>query len=47
MNVGAHIWQLVSRERRRTMAAAVGVSIAAALMMSVVLFATLDAMLMD
>lgn len=38
MNMGTHIWQLVSRERRRTLAAAVGVAIAAALMMSVVLF---------
>lgn len=38
MNIGAHIWQLVNRERRRTFAAAVGVAIAAALMMSVVLF---------
>lgn len=38
MNTGVHVWQLVNRERRRTLAAAVGVAIAAALMMSVVLF---------
>lgn len=38
MNTSIHIWQLVNRERRRTLAAATGVAIAAALMMSVVLF---------
>ena len=38
MNLAVHIWQLVSRERRRTLAAGVGVAIAAALLMSVVLF---------
>ena len=38
MNTGIHIWQLLNRERRRTLAAAMGVAIAAALMMSVVLF---------
>ena len=38
MNISIHIWQLVNRERRRTLAAATGVAIAAALMMSVVLF---------
>ncbi|MEA2577137.1 MAG: putative transport system permease protein [Chloroflexota bacterium] len=38
MNIGVHIWQLMNRERRRTLAAAAGVAIAAALMMSVVLF---------
>ncbi|MEA2545385.1 MAG: putative transport system permease protein, partial [Chloroflexota bacterium] len=38
MNLALHIWQLVSRERRRTIAAGIGVAIAAALLMSVVLF---------
>jgi putative ABC transport system permease protein len=38
MNHAVHIWQLVNRERRRTLAAAVGVTMAAALLMSVVLF---------
>jgi putative ABC transport system permease protein len=38
MNQATHIWQLVMREPRRTLAAAVGVAIAAALLMSVVLF---------
>ncbi len=38
MNVPRHIWQLASREPKRTIASAVGVSIAAALMLSVVLF---------
>lgn len=38
MNLVRHVWQLVSREPRRTVASAAGVSIAAALCMSVVLF---------
>jgi putative ABC transport system permease protein len=38
MNLGVHVWQLVSRERRRTLAAAAGVAIGAALLMSVILF---------
>lgn len=38
MNLVVHIWQLVTREPRRALAAALGVAIAAALMMSVVLF---------
>lgn len=38
MNLPRHIWQLVSREPRRTIAAATGVAIAAALFMSVILF---------
>ncbi len=38
MNLSVHVWQLVVREPRRTLAAALGVAIAAALMMSVVLF---------
>jgi putative ABC transport system permease protein len=38
MNQAIHVWQLVAREPRRSLAAAVGVAIAAALLMSVVLF---------
>lgn len=38
MNVPTHIWHLVSREPRRTLAASAGVAMAAALTMSVVLF---------
>lgn len=38
MNLPRHIWQLFSREPRRSIAAAAGVAIAAALFMSVVLF---------
>lgn len=38
MNLLRHIWQLVSRELRRTVASAAGVAIAAALCMSVLLF---------
>lgn len=38
MNLAIHVWQLVRREPRRTLASALGVAIAAALLMSVVLF---------
>lgn len=38
MNTATHVWQIVSREPRRTVASALGVAIAAALVMSVVLF---------
>lgn len=40
MNILVHAWRLVSRERRRAASSALGVTIASALLMSIVLFGT-------